>query len=153
ERRLHDPVHRRRTRGPHPEEILSPPMNLRVAIPVLLLALACAERARADEIDRCANAYESAQRLRQRGEIRQARAAAVTCARDVCPAVLRKDCSTWSAELANAVPSLRVHARAVGCAPEAVLRVDGTVVGEGLVEVDPGSHVVTATLKSGAHTE
>ncbi len=128
-------------------------MNARLLVSAVVLALAASATARADEIDRCASAFESAQRLRQRGELRQARAAAATCARDVCPAVLRKDCTTWSSELANAVPTLRVHARSPGCAPEAVLRVDGNVVGEGLVELDPGSHVVSATLRSGARAE
>jgi len=111
--------------------------------------------ARADEIDNCANSYEATQRLRQRGELRAARSAAGVCARDVCPAVLRKDCTTWVRELADTIPSVRVRARGPGgcVVPDVVVRVDQTTAGDASLEVDPGGHVVSATTKTGQRVE
>lgn len=51
--------------------------------------------ARADEVDTCANAYESAQRHHKAGELKTSIAEAQTCAREVCPEILKKDCSQW----------------------------------------------------------
>src|SRR5690348_13948842 len=51
--------------------------------------------ARADEIDACANAYETAQRHHKAGELKASIVDAQTCARDVCPEILKKDCSSW----------------------------------------------------------
>lgn len=51
--------------------------------------------ARADAIDVCANAYEAAQRHHKAGELKASLMDAQTCSRDVCPEVLRKDCSSW----------------------------------------------------------
>lgn len=60
------------------------------------IALVCsAGSARADEIDTCANAYESAQRHHKSGELKASISEAQTCARDVCPEILKKDCSQW----------------------------------------------------------
>jgi hypothetical protein len=60
-----------------------------------LVLAAGADSARADEIDMCANAYESAQRHHKAGELKTSIADAQTCARDVCPEILKKDCSGW----------------------------------------------------------
>jgi len=53
--------------------------------------------AKADDIDTCANAYESAQRLHQKGDAK-ALVEAQACARDACPDVLRKECASWVKE-------------------------------------------------------
>lgn len=60
-----------------------------------LLAIAAPRTARADEIDACANAYETAQRHHKAGELKASIVDAQTCARDVCPEILKKDCSSW----------------------------------------------------------
>jgi ribosome modulation factor len=60
-----------------------------------LVLTAIADSARADEIDTCANAYESAQRHHKTGDLKASISDAQTCARDVCPEVLKKDCSSW----------------------------------------------------------
>lgn len=127
----------------------------RTVVFVLASTIAFAMPARADEIDNCANNYEAAQRLRQRGELRAARSAASVCARDVCPAVLRKDCSAWSRELAQSIPTVRVRARGPGgCAvQEPTFRIDQATVGDAPVELDPGAHVASATAKSGERVE
>jgi hypothetical protein len=63
------------------------------------VALTLPRSARADEVDACANAYEAAQRLHQKSDPKAVSEAA-TCARDVCPDVLRKECSAWVKEWA-----------------------------------------------------
>ncbi len=68
-----------------------------VAFLGLTTVLALPTEARADEIDTCANAYEAAQRLHKKDDPK-ALGEAVTCARDVCPDVLRKECSIWVKE-------------------------------------------------------
>ena len=53
--------------------------------------------ARADEAETCANAYENAQRHHKSGELKASIVEAQTCARDVCPDFLKKDCASWLA--------------------------------------------------------
>ena len=68
-----------------------------------LIAVALPRSAGADEIDACANAYESAQRLHQKNDPK-ALSEAQTCARDVCPELLRKECGVWAKEWAPPPP-------------------------------------------------
>src|SRR5689334_20628498 len=62
-----------------------------------LSVLGLPKEARADEVDTCANAFEAAQRLHKKDDPK-AISEASTCARDVCPEVLRKECSVWVKE-------------------------------------------------------
>jgi len=60
-----------------------------------LLLVASPTLARADEIDACANAYETAQRHHKAGELKASIIDATTCAREICPEILKKDCQSW----------------------------------------------------------
>jgi hypothetical protein len=104
--------------------------------------------ARADA-QACAAAYEGAQIARQHGHLLAARDAARACAQASCPAVARKDCTAWSAELDREIPSVVIvaHETATGNdVPATRVAVDGVsrpdaAVGRA-IEIDPGSHTV-----------
>ncbi len=64
-----------------------------------------------DVLGVCIAAYEDAQRRRNRGDLIEAREALKVCARDVCPAIARTDCTDWLAELRADVPTIVIGAR------------------------------------------
>jgi hypothetical protein len=86
----------------------------RVAIASTLIAsvlLSADSLQAADDKQVCLGAYISAQRLRQEDKLVEAREQLLTCARDVCPPTLKKDCTTWTAEVDQALPSVVIDAR------------------------------------------
>jgi hypothetical protein len=70
-----------------------------------------ASPARADTIEECASASEQGQVLRDKGELRAARALLVKCAAAACPGIIRKDCSEWLEEVDRKMPSITPRAR------------------------------------------
>src|SRR5262249_12997869 len=78
----------------------------------------------------------------------------VTCARDVCPAFIRTDCTAWLPEVTSALPTI-VIAPLDGDGRDlagGVVSVDNKVVNAatGLeVPLDPGEHVVTLEAPAG----
>jgi hypothetical protein len=85
-----------------------------VASSAVLFALALAADAQADDRQEkkvCAQASEEAQQLRTDGHPREARERLLVCVRDVCPQVVRKDCTLWLAEVEAALPSVVINAR------------------------------------------
>ena len=95
----------------------------------------------------CTAAYTGGQRLRKKGLYRQAREQLEACARPVCPAVLRNDCTQWRGEVDAAMPSVVVAARMPSGEDAIAVRVivDGAVLTERIgglaIDVDPGQHV------------
>jgi len=73
---------------------------------VLALVAVCgaARPARAADAA-CFDAYERTQRLRKEGKLDEAKGQATICARDTCPALLRKDCTQWVDEIAREMPA------------------------------------------------
>lgn len=122
----------------------------RYFIAALVGTLAVAPPASADT-EECARAYESAQVLRRDAKLQQAKEALLVCAQDSCPAILRKDCVAWLAQVERELPSLAMRVRGPdGCdRPDAVIHIDGVVspgAAEGRpVSLDPGTHTVRAT--------
>jgi hypothetical protein len=102
----------------------------------------------ADDRAVCLAASESAQDLRDDGHYRRAREALTTCARDLCPAVVRRDCAQWLAELDENGPTVVFGAADAGGNQITAVRVsfDGETVSTAIdgrpVPLDPGSHVV-----------
>jgi hypothetical protein len=97
--------------------------------------------------DACVDAYVGAQKMRSASKLLDARKQMVFCAQDTCPAVLRKDCAQWLAELDQTIPQLAVTIRgADGCdRPDAELWIDGVFAAgpPGVAtNVDPGPHEV-----------
>jgi hypothetical protein len=118
----------------------------------VLLAMATAislqaTSARADDKQQCLAASDQGQSLRDDGKYARAREAFATCSRETCPALVRRDCTKWLAELEQSWPSVVVSAKddkgadLIGVS----VRVDGVSLVSKLdgkpTPVDPGAHV------------
>jgi hypothetical protein len=118
-----------------------------VAVVVSAASTTTAARALADDKTRCISASEQGQQLRDDGRYSQARDAFTTCSRDACPAIVRRDCTRWLAELEELWPSVVFGAKDDAGRDLSAVRVsmDGkplaaSVDGKPLF-VDPGAHV------------
>lgn len=115
-----------------------------------------ASTARADRADECASAAEEAQTLRAQAKLQQARTRLLACASETCPAVVRRDCLSWLAEIDKAQPTVILRARDSRDHDVAKVRVtiDGAPIAAGLagtaIPVDPGPHRFRAEAASGA---
>jgi hypothetical protein len=134
--------------------------GLRTVCLLALTVLAVARRAGADEDGRaigarpqdekqtCLAASDAGQQLRDDLKYRQARAAFTTCAREVCPLVVRRDCTQWLAEVEGAAPTVVVSARDASGRDlsDVHAELDGQaldgVEGGRPVLVDPGQHAI-----------
>jgi hypothetical protein len=111
----------------------------------VLQALSLGE-ARADDKQQCISASDQGQELRDNGNYRRAREAFASCARAACPALVRRDCAQWQAELEESWPSVVVSARDERGNDLADVQVllDGEPLVAKLdgrpVRVDPGEH-------------
>jgi hypothetical protein len=141
------------------------------AIAAVALAGSIAGRARADsppatsplptpdDKAACVAATDQAQTLRDDGKYKAARAAMLTCARDVCPAIVRRDCEKWLGELDAAQPTLVLGARdpSGNDFPGTRVLIDGAPLVEHLdgkpVPVDPGEHVLRYEAAGAAPVE
>jgi hypothetical protein len=112
---------------------------------------------RADEKLACVAAADEAQKHRSAGRLRDARISLHTCARDVCPAIVRNDCTRWLLEVDGSLPSIVIRARDPRGQDITDVRVewDGRLVAQKLdglpIEVDPGRHLLTMT-RTGSQT-
>jgi hypothetical protein len=104
--------------------------------------------ARAADSEACADAAERAQVLRDQQKLVAARQLLVSCSRDSCPAVVRRDCIDWLGEVEARLPRIVPIARDASGADLTEVRVsvdDATLAdridGRSLA-VDPGEHVV-----------
>ena len=119
-------------------------------VAVTLLALQSTSRDAAaagrDEKEVCVAASDQAQTLRDENKFRRAREALLTCAREACPGIVRKDCEKWLAELDSSYPSIVVGARDARGRDVLGVRVllDGAVLTERLdgkpMLIEPGEH-------------
>jgi hypothetical protein len=117
-------------------------------VAVLVVAsIGAASQARADTKQQCMAASDDGQQQRDEGHYQRARQAFVKCARDKCPAIVRRDCVKWLADLDQASPTVVVSAK--GEKGEDLVEVKVTVDGDLLetrldgkpTPVDPGSHL------------
>jgi hypothetical protein len=104
-------------------------------------------QARADDKNRCIAASEQGQQLRDSGNYRAARDAFAQCARDPCPAIVRRDCTRWLSDVTQLWPSVVFGARdpAGNDLTSVSVTVDGAPVASTLdgkpFQLDPGEHV------------
>lgn len=112
----------------------------------------------ADELDtkrECAAAHERAQRARMAGRLVDAHAAALSCARDACPAVVRSECATFVTEIESALPTVLFDVRdeAGSSILDADVAVDGVPLAQRLagrpIPLDPGVHAIRITASDG----
>jgi hypothetical protein len=126
--------------------------------PALVAGAAPKPDAKADK-QVCLSSYEKAQRLRADGKLRASREQAMQCARSVCPALLRKDCSQWLGDIDRTMPSVVVEARTADGRATADVKVyvDDELVSERAeptpISVDPGWHVFRVVSADGPATE
>jgi hypothetical protein len=129
------------------------------AVAASLLLLAQAAPARADDgvVRSCIAASTEGQTLRKQGKLLEARTQMLSCARDVCPGVVRSHCAHWLSEIEEQTPSVVV--RAQGASGDDVI--DARVAIDGKpgkldgqpVPLDPGDHVIAVDAGRGGRTE
>jgi hypothetical protein len=113
----------------------------------VLATMAFASIAQADDKQQCLSASDQGQQLRDDGKYRRAREAFTTCSRDVCPALVRRDCVKWLADLEASSPSVVVNAKddKGNDLVNVTVQVDGSPLVSKLdgkpTLVDPGAHV------------
>ncbi len=114
---------------------------------VATVVLSTTERAGADDKQVCLEAYDKSQTLRQEGKLVGAREQLLICARNVCPEILRRDCTQWLSEVDESTPTVVLSVKDKRGQDLVDVRV--TVDGEALVAqidgkavaVDPGVRV------------
>jgi hypothetical protein len=135
---------------------LSPKTTWLAVLSVVMTILASCGRAMADDKQDCIAASEAGQDQKLRGSLRGAREQLLICARDVCPAIVRQDCTQWLTEIIAALPSVVVGARdwQGHDLVDVTVTVDGLVVASKLdgkpIGVDPGVHTFHYESASGA---
>ncbi|MFS8069891.1 MAG: hypothetical protein ACMG6S_26295 [Byssovorax sp.] len=104
--------------------------------------------ARADEVRACVAASEQAQLRRDEGKLKLAREQMLMCARESCPAPVRKDCAAWLAALDASVPTIVLSAQDEGKHDlfDVDVSLDGVALQNPLdgkaIPVDPGPHTL-----------
>ena len=91
---------------------LAPPEHARRTLLLGAMAVLLAPSvARADARKACVEAADHGQELRDKGKLSEARQAFVTCAREECPAMVSKQCTTWLSEVDHEMPTVTIRAR------------------------------------------
>jgi hypothetical protein len=109
---------------------------------------AWASPATADDKADCISAAESAQNERLSSKLLDAEAHLRTCARDVCPKLVRDDCQKWLPQVEQSLPTivLRAHDPKRIALTDVTASIDGVPVATRLddrpIPLDPGSHTV-----------
>ncbi len=119
-----------------------------VSFATVLTALSLSPRAAfADDKTDCLTAADKGQRARKDRLFTEARTQFLTCARPICPQIVRQDCMTWQGELTKILPSITlairdaedhdvIEAKIFLDAKPFADKVDGKAV-----FLDPGEHV------------
>jgi hypothetical protein len=100
----------------------------------------------------CVDAYGAAQEHRKGNDLLKARASLLTCAARTCPAVVQGDCTTWLAQVVEAIPSIVLEATLDGeHVFDVSVSMDGAAVVQELdgkpIEINPGLHKFTFERK------
>ncbi len=113
---------------------------------VLALPLGETRAFAADEKEACVAASDQAQTLRDEGKFRAARAQMIACAREACPAIVRRDCEKYLGDLDATQPTVVLGARNArgNDVPGTRVALDGVALVDRLdgkpIAVDPGEH-------------
>lgn len=105
------------------------------------------DEATAEDKRACISSHEKSQVSRHDGKLKEARELLLTCSRDMCPSVVRKDCSQWLDEVEEALPTVVVEGRGKKGEDVVEMKVycDDKLLTEKLdgraLAVDPGPHV------------
>lgn len=123
-------------------------MRRRASLLVSIAVLASAGTAMADEKKECIDAFDKGQALRNDHKLTSSRQQLLLCAREVCPAMVRKDCGDLLLQVESATPSIVISAK--GADGRDVLDVkvtsDGATLTTSLdgraIAMDPGPHAL-----------
>ncbi len=102
--------------------------------------------ARADEKAACVAAYEDAQTLRSKSQLRAAHEKLLVCAAQTCPKVVFEQCAGWLDEVEKSIPTVNfaVTDEQGKDLVDVTVSFDGAVLKKGLdgksIGVDPGPH-------------
>jgi hypothetical protein len=77
----------------------------------LVLALLPVRRAMSDDREQCLAASSAGQDFRDANKLVEARTQLLACAREVCPAVVRRDCAEWLAQVDASMPTVVISVR------------------------------------------
>jgi hypothetical protein len=122
------------------------------ATPVTLVVTSGAQALPNIRTKACVDAYGAAQEHRKSNDLLKARESLLTCAATTCPAVVQGDCTTWLAQVVEAIPSIVLEGTLDG---EHVFDVSVSMDGAPLVqeldgkpiEINPGLHTFTFERK------
>jgi hypothetical protein len=133
-------------------------MRKLLALSLCMSSLGYALGARADTAA-CTNASSQGQILRDAHKLVEARNQFLICARQVCPSVVRKDCTTWLEQAQATVPTIVPIATddAGNSLPGVKVLIDGNVLVEKndgrAVEVNPGTYTFTFVAPDGTKVD
>ncbi len=113
----------------------------------LTVSLLWVRTAHAGDVDDCVAASEGGQKLRQKGQLREARDRFQQCTRAVCPSLVQRGCTTWLGEVVALLPTVTLSA--VDGQGKDLVEVTVSLDGKPLVQkldgkavaIDPGVHV------------
>ena len=129
---------------------------------VLVAALTGARESRADgngdKKKACVQASTEGQSQRDASKLRLARESFLACAKDECPAIVRKACAEWLTDVDHRLPTLVLRATSArgDDLPGARFSIDGaaqSATAGAAIAVDPGAHVVRAEADDGESVE
>jgi hypothetical protein len=115
--------------------------------------------ARAETTATCTDASSQGQIQRDAHKLVEARDEFLICARQECPAVVRKDCTVWLEQVQTSLPTVVPMAsdEAGNGLPGVRVSMDGKVLIEKIdgqaVDVNPGTHTFTFEAADGTKTE
>jgi hypothetical protein len=133
-------------------------MSVKHSMVMSLLLLATARSAHAQDVKReCVDASTLGQTQRNAGQLLEARAQFLACAREACPEVVRNSCNRWLAEVEELTPSVVI--RAADLADSDIT--DGAASIDGVsypldgktISLNPGKHLVVVETHDGARAE
>lgn len=140
-------------------------MRPRVVLGMFALGLSVSRGAHAEEPSerpdklQCIDAHRQAQVDQRAGKLKAARQAWTLCTHEACPRLVRRACADGLSEVVDKVPSIVITVREKGGAsiPDAEISLDEEVLDaeqrSRSIDVDPGTHVVTAVLPDGRRAE
>ena len=123
---------------------------------ILLSAFGGTSVAYAGEKEACLAASVEGQQSRAAGKLVEAKEKFLVCAREVCPPIVRQDCSTWNDEVAKVIPTVSIGVKDAQGHDlfDVRVSVDGRVVTEHLdgksFPIDPGTNPTQLTLHEGS---
>jgi hypothetical protein len=134
-------------------------MRRTLVIGLCTTALTFGARAHADGTTNCTDASSQGQVQRDAHKLVEARNQFILCAKQECPGVVRKDCTTWLEQVQASLPTVVPIAadEAGNSLPAIKVSIDGKLLVEKIdgraIEVNPGTYTFTFEAPDGTKVE